>query len=346
MHTGCIGSVTDIRSGFEQFIENHLEKYVVELIAINQGLQKTETHITFHGGEPLMIGEPLLRKAFEIVAKYKNTVISLQTNGTLVNDELIRLLKEYNVHVGVSLDGPKEMHDTYRKSYGGQGTFDLIMKNIEKMNAAGVIVGALATVTDISVKQPEAFYRFFVDHNLPFSFNPCFTDPNLPSSYNVLNINEYITFYKKMFDLWINDNTNNLSIGCFERIISAMAVKKKVWMEVCSFIPDCSKTTVAIDTEGNFYRCLHYCMDGMHVIGNLGKDPLALAMEDNELTHRWEYLKEHDCKDCDIQEYCYGGCPYVAESINGTIQSRADTCLSQKAIVHYIYDYLKTFSKP
>lgn len=341
MHEGCMQSVVTIRSDFADFVDKCLEKYVVELIEINKGLHKIETHITFHGGEPLLVGEELLRKAFSVVNKYENTVISVQTNGTLVTDEYIRLFKEFDVHVGVSLDGPKHMHDAYRKNYGGVGTYDVIMKNIHNMIENGVIVGALATVTDISVKEPEEFYQFFIDNNLPFSFNPCFTDPSAKSTYNVLNINEYIEFYKKMFDLWINDNSNNIPISCFERIISAMAIKKEVWMEVCSFIPDCSKTTVAIDTNGDFYRCLHYCMDGLHGIGNIFKDKLEIALVDAAMSTRWAAIKNTECKNCDIQEYCYGGCPYVAETLNGTINSKADTCLSQKAIVHYIYSYIK-----
>ena len=345
MHKECMMPVKRIKENFSKFINNYLEKYVTELIEINKQLGKTETHITFHGGEPLLVGEKLLRNALEIVGKHKNTVISVQTNGTLVDDAFIKLFKEYDVHVGVSLDGTKEMHNAYRKNFSDAGTYEIVMNNIRKMNDYGVIVGALATVTDVSVKKPEEFYQFFVDQNLPFSFNPCFTDPSAKSTCNVLNVNEYIEFYKKMFDLWISDNTNNLPVACFERIISAMAVKKEVWMEVCSFIPDCSKTTVAIDTEGNFYRCLHYCMDGLHTIGNIVADSLKLALSDDVMACRWNYLKEHDCKECDIQEYCYGGCPYVAETLHGTVNGKADTCLSQKAIVHHIYDYIKQYKK-
>lgn len=345
MHTDCIKPLSSIRKDFSFFIDNYLDKYVRELIDINKELNKTETHITFHGGEPLLVGSELLRRGFEIVSQYRNTVISIQTNGTLINDELIDLFKEYTVHVGVSLDGPEYMHDAYRKDAGGQGTYQRLMTNIKKMQEKGVIVGALATVTDVSVKEPDTFYRFFIDNHLEFSFNPCFTDPNLPSSYKVLNTSEYIDFYKRMFDLWVNDNSNNISINCFERIISAMAVKKKVWMEVCSFIPDCSQTTVAINTKGDFFRCLHYCMDGKHIIGNIACDPLSIAVGDPAFSERWKHLKQSACKECDIQDYCCGGCPYVAEAENGTILSRANTCLSQKAIVHHIYDYLLKYQK-
>ena len=82
-------------------------------------------------------------------------------------------------------------------------------------------------------------------------------------------------------------------------------------------------------------------MDGLHGIGNIFKDKLEIALVDEAMASRWAAIKDSECKNCDIQEYCYGGCPYVAETLNGTINSKADTCLSQKAIVHYIYSYIK-----
>ena len=343
MQGDCIQPINQQRDAFSAFVDNYLDTFTRQLIEINIAQEKAETHITFHGGEPLLVGHHLLRKAFEIISRYPKVIISIQTNGTLINEDVADLLAEYKVQVGVSLDGPAYMHDAYRRNIAGNPTHELVMQGISRLKARGNIPGALATVTDLSVKEPEAFYHFFVENEIPFSFNPCFTDPNLPSSYKVLNMAEYIEFYKKMFDLWINDTSHNNSISCFERIISAMGVKKHPYMEVCSFIPDCSITTVAIDTNGDFFRCLHYCMDGLHRIGNLSSDALNNAVGDPIMSQRWEHLKCTECKDCDIQDYCCGGCPYVAETINGTVMSRANTCASQKAIVHHIYDYLRQY---
>ena len=344
MHSGCMPTVHEIRESFSRFINHGFEKFVVELIEINKELGR-DTDITFHGGEPMLIGVDLLREAFEIVKRYKGTTISMQSNGTLITDEMVMLLKEFNVRVGISIDGPKEMHDQYRLNKGKKGSFDLVFGNIQKLKKAGVVVGGLATVTDQTLKDPEKFYRFFKDNKLDYSFNPLFIDPNKPSDHNVLNVNDYIEFYKKMFDLWINDNDGYQSIQCFERIMSAMGVKRTIFMEVCTYIPDCSKTTVAIDTNGDFYRCLHYCMDKKNRIGNINEDELKMAVGDEEFSKRFDYLKETICKDCDIQDYCCGGCPYVAESNNGTIMSKSSTCKSQYAIVHYIYDYMQGFLK-
>lgn len=344
MHSGCMPTLQEIRCNFNAFLDNGFEKFVVELIEINRKLGRS-TDITFHGGEPMLVGADLLRKACNIIKKYEGTSISIQTNATLVTDEMIQLLKEFEVHVGVSLDGPKDMHDYYRVNKHNAGSFDLVFSNVQKMKKAGIMVGALATVTDRTIKDPERFYSFFKENGIDYSFNPLFIDSNQPTNCNSLNTNDYIAFYKRMFDLWINDKSCYQSIQCFERIMSAMSVKKSIFMEVCTYIPDCSRTTVAIDTQGDFYRCLHYCMDKKNRIGNILTDSLDIAFGNEAFAKRFDYLKETECKDCDIQEYCCGGCPYVAESAHGTIMSKSSTCQSQYAIVHHIYDYLCQFVK-
>lgn len=344
MHKDLYLSKLQVQKNFNFFIENYLEKFVDELYQINLQ-QKKRQNITFHGGEPLLIGEELFEKALKIVSKYKGTDICMQTNGTLFTDKIIDLCKKYKVKVGISIDGPKEIHDVYRLNRGKKGSFDLVYSNIKKLQEKGVIVGGLATVTDVTILNPEKFYNFFKENNLNFSFNPCYIEPNIKSSCSHINLQEYIKFTNKIFDLWINDNSSNISINAFERIMSAMCVKKRIYMEVCSFIPDCSKTTVAINPKGEFYRCLHYCLDKKNMIGNLDNNTLWKAVGDNDMCKRIDYLEKNECKNCDIFEYCYGGCPYIAESLNGNIYSKANTCESQKTIVHHIREYLKQFEK-
>ena len=170
MHTGCMPTIDEIKNKFASFIENGFEKFVIELIEINRKLDR-DTDVTFHGGEPMLIGVPLLRKAFKIVKKFDNTTISMQSNGTLITDEMIALLKEFDVRVGISIDGPKEMHDVYRLNKARGGSFNIVFENINKLKKAGVIVGGLATVTDQTIKNPEKFYYFFKENKLDYSFN-------------------------------------------------------------------------------------------------------------------------------------------------------------------------------
>lgn len=336
--------IDQVRGEFEAFVQTHLECFVEQLTEVNEA-QGRRGSITFHGGEPLLVGAPLLRSALEVVSRYPQLEIGLQTNATLVSDEFIDLFVDYGVKVGVSLDGPRHIHDAYRTRTGGSGSWEATFGAVEAMRRKGVSVGALATVTDVTMAHQREFYEFFRDNNLFFSFNPCFDDPNAPGGVGALDPTAYHGFTRKMFDMWIEDESSDLSISCFERIMSAMSVKNTVYMEVCTYIPDCSHTTVAIDTSGDFYRCLHYCMDKTNRIGHLSDQTLSTAVGDASFEKRPDVLRESACKDCDVFEFCYGGCPYVAEAHGGSIMCRSNTCAGQRDIVHHIRSYLEQFER-
>lgn len=337
--------ITEIRNEFDFFINNYLGTFAEQLIEINKKQGKKKTNICFHGGEPLLIGKELFEKACSLLREYPNIEITIQTNATLLDEDYIELLRKYDVHVGISIDGYEELNDLNRVMMNGKGSFSVIENNIKLMKEKGVIVGALATVTSETVKHPEEFYNFFKKYNLDFSFNPLFIAPDQITECSGLTQADFISFYKKMFYIWINDKDSDISITCFDRIIKAMTLKKEVYMEVCTYIPDCSSTTVAIRTTGDFYRCLHYGMNKKNAIGNISVNDLSIAVGNAQFASRRSVLRETTCKDCDIFEYCYGGCPYVAESENGTIFGKDNTCLSQKAIVHEIYNYFSTLKK-
>ena len=307
IHREKMKSIQEIREEFSSFLENDFDKFIFELVEINKSLKRRKTNICFHGGEPLLVGTDLLEKGFSMVKKYDSTEFSIQTNATLINDEMIELFKKYDVHIGISIDGPKEMNDKYRVNANGKGSYDVIVRNLKKMKEEKLLVGALATVTKETIKDPEGFYNFFRDNKINFSFNPLFLIEN--------------------------------------RILSSMGIKEEPYMEVCTYIPDCSMTTVAINTKGDFFRCLHYALNNSNCIGNIHTDSLFKALGDERFKNRSCKLKTGVCANCDIYEYCYGGCPFVAESTHGTIYAKDNTCAAQRKIVHYIKEYLMRYKK-
>ena len=344
IHREKMKSIQEIREEFSSFLENDFDKFIFELVEINKSLKRRKTNICFHGGEPLLVGTDLLEKGFSMVKKYDATEISIQTNATLINDEMIELFKKYDVHIGISIDGPKEMNDKYRVNANGKGSYDVIVRNLKKMKEEKLLVGALATVTKETIKDPEGFYNFFRDNKINFSFNPLFLIENQEADCDGLSMNEFADFYCKMFDIWI-ESEDDLSLNCFDRILSSMGIKEEPYMEVCTYIPDCSMTTVAINTKGDFFRCLHYALNNSNCIGNIHTDSLFKALGDERFKNRSCKLKTGVCANCDIYEYCYGGCPFVAESTHGTIYAKDNTCAAQRKIVHYIKEYLMRYKK-
>lgn len=137
LHCQKMLPIDDIREAFAVFLDRHFRKFLEELIAINESLGRKETDITFHGGEPLLIGHDLLRKGCEIIKSYPNTTIGMQTNSSLVDDTFIELFLKYNIQIGTSIDGPQYMHDAYRINAAGAGSFDRVFRNIIKMKDAG-----------------------------------------------------------------------------------------------------------------------------------------------------------------------------------------------------------------
>jgi uncharacterized protein len=127
--------------------EDLLETYIRQLLEAQQG---PEVSIAWQGGEPTLMGLDFFKQSIELVEKYRKpgqTLLhTIQTNGTRIDDELAAFFKQHNFLVGLSVDGPQPLHDTYRVNKGGRGTFDQVMKGWEKLTDHGVDVNILCTV--------------------------------------------------------------------------------------------------------------------------------------------------------------------------------------------------------
>lgn len=338
--------VGNARRQFEDFIERNLGEYVSQLVELNKKMGRNATVLTFHGGEPLLVGHDLLRRALKVVCDFDGVQPSIQTNGVLIDDDYVELFLEYGVSVGVSIDGDKETHDLYRTTSSGRGTYEKVVRAIKILKSAGVSVGGLATITNDGAERAAETYRAFKELELDFTMNPCTRTCSDGASIGSCSSEEYASFCKTLFDIWINDKEGAPSISYFENIINSLAILDSPWMGLCYYIPSCATTTIAIDQFGMLYRCLHYCLDEKNSFGSISDTTLdSIAFGKSEYNDRWEYLSTHDCKECDIIGHCYGGCPYAAELENGTMRSRPQACESHKAVVHHIYNHLASFCK-
>lgn len=330
-----------------EFVNSYsfIEKFVDGVISYNEFNGCRTSEFIFHGGEPLLIYPSNLEKIFTYIKKYCHTVISIQTNGTIINDEIIKLLKKYQVTVGVSIDGYQKTHDENRITNSGRGTHELVMRNINLLKSNQIHVGALATITHSCAIDPKGFYEFYRDNNLNFSFNACYCSPSSCNQNNKLSNEEYSCFLTTLFDLWVNDDKGSIMIGPFERIIRAM-INKDEDMHVCQYIENCSEKIITCSVDGMLYRCLHFFNLQEKALGNLRINTvMEIISNNNRDKERWDILKNSSCYGCDIQEYCYGGCPYWAEAEKLTSLSKDYTCKSQKEIVKHIYAQIMNVAK-
>ena len=322
--------------------KDKIDKFIDELYVLNGG---GFTKIIWHGGEPTLVNYRLLDSIMQNQAdkRHDNIRWSMQSNGTLLTDEYIEILKKHKVSIGVSLDGLKEQHDKYRKFKNGNPTFDIIIRNIRKLQDQGVKCGTLITITDNNVDYLLEIYEFFANLNVSFNFNALFPDrkENTPR----LNVQEYSKRICDLFDRWINDNDHHIIISPFMHIIEGL-LKPERGIPACHWSKDCSKAFTAIYIHGDLYPCEHWVGMKEYAFGNIANGLKTELSKNIFFANRQHVLKDKDCKDCEIWEFCYGGCPWNGWTIFGEID-RKDTsvCIGRKIIIEYIRKYFIEHNK-
>jgi uncharacterized protein len=268
----------------------------------------------FQGGEPTLAGLDFFRSLTEFQKKYnaKKVQISnaIQTNGMVIDDEWARFLAENRFLVGLSLDGPKEIHDTYRTKPGGKGSFQRIMETVNRFNKYKVEYNILFVVTAYSARHAGKIYNFFKKHGFRYlQFIPCL-DPlgEQPGGHEYsLTPDRYAFFLKTLFDLWYNDISkgNVISIRYFDNLVSmAMGYRP----EACGMSGVCSCQFV-VEADGGVYPCDFYVIDEWY-LGDLRHSSFEEIVK-SEVTNRFIEVSKHidtRCRECKWFGLCGGGC--------------------------------------
>ena len=318
---------------------NYFNSFINQLYKYNKGKRTT---IIWHGGEPTLIKAENLAKVMQYQREEKHNILwQMQTNGTLFTDEYIEVLREYDVRVGISLDGLRSHHDKYRVTKNGKPTFNKVEKNIEKMQKKGIQCSVLVTITDNNVMDLCEIYEYLTEHKLCFSYNALYPKPDkdYTTEFEPLTFSEMIC---KLFDKWITDQEGKTIISPFEQIIEGI-LAPQYGIPACHWQQNCSKSFVAIDAKGLLYPCEHWISDANMNFGHIEDGLDNYLKKTTFLDNRVEQLKINEkCSRCKIFRFCYGGCPWSAymalHSINVPDYS---ICEGRKKIIKHIYNYLK-----
>lgn len=328
--------VKDINKAFIEHMPL-LVDYIDQLYELND---EQKTKIIFHGGEPTLIKPENISQLIEI-EKSKNHEIDweMQTNGTLLNEKYQDMIKKYDIGVGISLDGLKEHHDRYRVTKAGQGTFDLIVKHIDQLRSLHVRTGVLITITDNNVNDLRSIYDFLAKKGLSFSFNALYPTENKRAS---LDAETFAYEICDLFDYWIADTSSQIMIINFEQIIEGL-LKPEMGIPSCNWQKDCSESFFAMDVDGNAFPCEHWVNNFDFCYGNIKDHSLEeLHKGHSFFADRIKFLQEHECGNCSAFQLCYGGCPWNANMLNGTVMSQDQSiCVGKRIIVKHIYDVIK-----
>jgi uncharacterized protein len=288
----------------------------------------------WQGGEPTLLGIDFFKRVIELqgpFAHQKTITNSLQTNGTLLTDEWCDFLKKHNFMVGISLDGPREIHDRYRRDGKGNGTFDRVMQGLKLLQKHKVEYNVLACVARDTARHPHEVYRFFKDEGVEFiQFTPIVERmPDTRSSQLGLRLagpaaldkeesetdvtswsvvpEEYGDFLIAVYEEWVRHDVGKVFVMNFEWALNAWIGNPS---PVCVHAERCGRALV-IEHNGDVYACDH-CVYPEYKLGNISTGNL-LQMVGKSVESGFGITKEtclpRWCRECEVLRACQGGCP-------------------------------------
>jgi uncharacterized protein len=317
--------------------------------------QATSYTFSWQGGEPAMMGLNFFKKVVNLQMKYAppRAIVcnAFQTNGILITDELATFLAEYKFLFGVSLDGPAQVHDHYRKTLTGMPTHASVLKGIDRLKKHGVDYNILALVNDRTVKQPREIYGYFKNRGfLHQQYVPCveFNAAGQLLPYSVTGT-EWGAFLCEIFDRWIDEDVNRISIRLFDSILEYLVSGKR---NACAMGTDCRQYFV-VEYDGSVYPCDFFVRDDLR-LGNIKNGTWKDFLE-SPVYRRFGLEKacwNEACRSCPWLAFCHGDCQKF-RPVAGVGRSRSILCEGWKAFYAYalprlqcIADGLKERERP
>lgn len=305
--------------------EELLEKFIKEYI---ESQTMPQVMFTWHGGETLMRPLSFYKKAVELQKKYaggRQIDNSIQTNGTLLNDDWCRFFKEHNFLVGISVDGPQEFHDEYRRDKMGRPSFHKVMRGVELLKKHDVDYNCMAVVNDYNVDFPLEFYQFFKTIGSRFiQFTPIVERiRKIGSPLKLVTTEEkedetglapfsvspekWGSFLCAIFDAWVEEDVGKVFVQIFDSTLANWVGEQP---GVCTMAKTCGHAGV-MEFNGDVYSCDHFVFPEYR-LGNIYTKPLASMMYSDEQLRfgndKFDKLPRQ-CRECDFLFTCYGECP-------------------------------------
>ncbi len=287
-----------------------LESYIVQHI---EACPKDVIFFLWHGGEPTILGLDYFRRIVELQRKHRpagrQILNGIQTNGTLLDEEWCRFLAAERFEVGISIDGPRELHDCYRVTRGGRASHKQVMQSYRLLKRYRVPCDVLCVVHRVNVGQPTAVYRFFSEIGanvlqfLPLVMRRGETEV----SAETVPAEAYGSFLCAIFDEWVKRDIGRIAIQNFDEALRPFL---GVEHALCVFKETCGDVVV-VEHNGDFYSCDHFVAP-QHLLGNIRERPLVEMLEDpaqQEFGRNKRDGLPRYCRECEFLKSCNGGCP-------------------------------------
>jgi uncharacterized protein len=316
--------------------EDVQEQYIRQLLEAHRGAP--EVMVSWQGGEPTLMGLPFFERSIELVDRYaqpgQRVLHTIQTNGTLLTDEWGAFLAEHRFLVGISIDGPREIHDRYRVDKGGKPTFDKVMRGLDVLRRHAVDYNILTTVHTANEAHGRAVYRFLRDEcgasfiqTIPIveratpetialanagwgdrsSMRPLYTLDGALVTDRTVSAGGYGRFLIDIFEDWVRHDVGSVYVQMFDTALANWAGEPG---GMCVHSKTCGLQLV-MEHNGDVYSCDHF-VEPRFRLGNIRELPMVdLVASDQQ---RRFGLDKHDtlpryCLECDVRFACHGGCP-------------------------------------
>ncbi|MCC7161995.1 MAG: anaerobic sulfatase maturase [Anaerolineae bacterium] len=312
-----------------------LEQYIKQVI---EGQRVPEIVVAWQGGEPTMMGLDFFERSIAYEKKYlppgKTILNTIQTNGTLLDDEWCEFFRAHNFLVGLSLDGPRAMHDAYRVDKGGAPTFDKVMRAAHLLQTHNVDFNILCTIHAANADHPLEVYRFFRDELKTnyIQFIPI-VERVTPELLEVANEGwgdshhtralytldgslvtdrsvkpeQWGDFLSAIFDEWVRRDVGTVFVQMFD---AALASWVGVPPSLCIFGETCGNA-LALEHNGDLYSCDHF-VEPRFKLGNIRQDlMIELVASDQQRAFgnaKRDTLPKY-CRECVVRFACHGECP-------------------------------------
>jgi uncharacterized protein len=299
-------------SGFR--MEPHVhEAYIGQLLAAHRGAD--EVVVAFQGGEPTLMGLDFFRRTIELeqrlAAPGQRVLNTVQTNATLLDDEWCAFFREHDFLVGVSIDGPRAMHDAYRVDKGGKPTFDRVVRGLDALRRHGVDWNALTTVNPANGDHGLEVYRFLRDE-LGATFVqliPIVEREDGLVTHRTVGAAQYGRFLVDVFEEWARHDVGDVFVSMFDTALAHWLGMDQVGL--CVHARTCGDA-VALEHNGDLYSCDHY-VEPDHLLGNITEGRTMLELVESPRQRAFGQAKldglPQYCRSCDVRFACNGGCP-------------------------------------
>ena len=303
--------------------ERLLEKFIADYM---QAQTTPEVLFTWHGGEALLRPIAFYERALQLQRRYargRQVVNSIQTNGTLLTPEWCEFLRENGFLVGISIDGPRDVHDAYRRTSADGPSFDRVMQGLQLLKEHHVEWNALAVVNNLNVEKPREFYRFFKDIGCQYlqfapiverivsrddglTLAPGMQEGGRLTSHSITP-SQWGRFLCELFDEWVVADVGSIFVQIFD---ATLANWVGVTPGLCSLSAHCGHAAV-MEHNGDVYSCDHFVYPEYR-LGNLNEKTIT-EMVYSPQQQRFAQMKTtmlpRQCRECQFLFACHGECP-------------------------------------